>query len=210
MPTTKRRPDQPCNTLPAHRWLRTRALKDVCQLNEYLLEVLSVLAALGRPTSLDVVTRHADLWRLLDATARRRAAQIPVLLLDLNFQDETWWQGVVSTANARLTDPQRPEPGVRSLVARVHAGSADACLADRSGGSGSRESAVWHVGGRGGSDWRHDATATGSCQSALQPRDATAMGAVPCILARTARVIAIGRCGSPARTASVWHSAAGW
>jgi hypothetical protein len=106
MPAIKRRPDQPCNTLPAQRWLRTRALKDVCQLNEYLLEVLSVLAALGRPTSLDVVTRHADLWRLLDATARRRAAQIPVLLLDLNFQDETWWQGVVSTANARLTDPQ--------------------------------------------------------------------------------------------------------
>jgi hypothetical protein len=96
--------------MPAHRWLRTRALKDVCQLNEYLLEVLSVLAALGGPTSLDVVTRHADLWRLLDPLARRRAAQIPVLLLDLNFQDEAWWKGVVCTANARLTDQRALNP----------------------------------------------------------------------------------------------------
>lgn len=104
MLTKSRRPDQPCIAMPAQRWLRTRALRDVCQLNEYLLEVLSVQAALGSPTSLDVVSRHADLWRLLDPAARRRAAQIPLLLLDLNFQDETWWQGVVGTANARLTD----------------------------------------------------------------------------------------------------------
>jgi hypothetical protein len=91
--------------MPSQRWLRTRALKDVCQLNEYLLEVLSVQAALGTTTSLDVVTRNADLWRKLDATSRRRAAQIPLLLLDLNFQDEAWWQGVVRTADARLSTP---------------------------------------------------------------------------------------------------------
>jgi hypothetical protein len=112
MPKKSRRPDQPCNTMPAHRWLRSRALKDVCQLNEYLLEVLTVQAALGSPTSLDVVTRHADLWRLLDPPARRRAAQIPVLLLDLNFQDETWWRGVICTANSRLTDQRTQNPHV--------------------------------------------------------------------------------------------------
>jgi hypothetical protein len=104
MPTNKRRPSLPCNSVPAYRWSRTRALKDVCQLNEHLLGVLSVLAALGTPTSLDVVTRHVDLWRQLDLSARRRAAQIPVLLLDLNFQNEAWWQGVVCTSKARLTD----------------------------------------------------------------------------------------------------------
>jgi hypothetical protein len=104
MPMKVRRPDQPCNSMPAHRWLRTRALKDVCQLNEYLLEKLTAQAALGSPTSLDVVSRHASLWSLLDPEARRRAAQIPVLLLDLKFQDEAWWQGVVRTADARLSD----------------------------------------------------------------------------------------------------------
>ncbi|MDQ2652721.1 MAG: flagellar transcriptional regulator FlhD [Chloroflexota bacterium] len=104
MPAAKRRPSLPCNAMPAHRWSRTRALKDVFQLNEYLLDVLSVLAALGTPTSLEVVTRHADLWRQLDLSARRKAAQIPVLLLDLNFQNEAWWQGVIRTSKALLTD----------------------------------------------------------------------------------------------------------
>jgi hypothetical protein len=76
----------------------------VCQLNEYLLETLSAQAALGSAVSLDAVTRHADLWRLLDPPSRRRAAQIPVLLLDLNFLDEAWWRGVSSTPNARPID----------------------------------------------------------------------------------------------------------
>lgn len=112
MPVRSRRPINPCKTMPSHRWLRTRALKDVCQMNEYLLEVLSVMATLGTPTPLDAVTRNADLWRLLDVASRRRAAQIPVLLLDLNFQDSVWWQGVVCTANARLPDQRVPEARV--------------------------------------------------------------------------------------------------
>ncbi|MEO7917066.1 MAG: hypothetical protein ABIR16_05430 [Dokdonella sp.] len=71
----------------------------MCQLNEYMLETLTGQASIGSAMSPDVVTRHADLWRLLDPSSRRLAAQIPVLLLDLNFLDEAWWRGVTSTSN---------------------------------------------------------------------------------------------------------------
>lgn len=110
MPVRSRRPMKPCKTMPSQRWPPTRALKDVCQLNDYLLEVLSRMAALGTPTSPEVVTRNADLWRLLDPSSRRRAAQIPVLLLDLNFQDDVWWQGVVHEADARVPDQRLLNP----------------------------------------------------------------------------------------------------
>ena len=92
MSTTPHRPDRPCNALPAQRWRQVRALKDVVALNEHLLEVLSVVAALRSPTSPRIITDHVELWTSLDPSSRHRAAQLPVLLLDLYFQDVEWWQ----------------------------------------------------------------------------------------------------------------------
>jgi len=96
MKTRPHRFDLPCNALPPPRWPRMRALRDVCQLNEYLLDVLCTLAASEAPTSPSVVANLAELWISLDAPSRRRAAQIPVLLLDLHFQDVAWWREVIA------------------------------------------------------------------------------------------------------------------
>jgi len=98
------RPPTSCNLLASRRWPRMRILKDVAQLNEHLIAVLSVLAQMRGPTSLAVIGDNADLWGSLDAPSRRRAALFPVLLLDLHFQDATWWGRIVDGAGAPPAD----------------------------------------------------------------------------------------------------------
>jgi len=104
MNTTPHRPDRPCNALPAQRWRQVRALKDVVALNEHVLEVLGVVAALRSPASPRIITEHAELWTSLDAASRHRAAQMPVLLLDLHFQDAEWWQAATRAAGDEVAE----------------------------------------------------------------------------------------------------------
>jgi len=104
MNTTPHRPDRPCNALPAQRWRQVRALKDVVALNEHVLEVLSVVAALRSPVSPHIITEHAELWTSLDSASRHRAAQLPVLFLDLHFQDVEWWQAATHAAGDEVAE----------------------------------------------------------------------------------------------------------
>lgn len=85
------RPSQRCNTLRSHRWPRMRMLDDVTALNEHLLE------SLGATLSVDGTLRHllageAAALAGMELAARRRAARVPVLLMDLNFCDGSWWR----------------------------------------------------------------------------------------------------------------------
>lgn len=95
------------HVMAPHRWRSAHILEAVCQVNEHLVSVLSELARRG-DTSNSIVAHNVDDLRRLDAALCKRAARIPVLLLDLHFQDEGWWRhaallneaGRASTASA--------------------------------------------------------------------------------------------------------------
>src|SRR5688572_17132314 len=74
-----------------HRWRSARILEAVCQVNEHLVSALSDLARLGS-VSTGVVRQNSDTLLRLDVAACKRAARIPVLLLDLHFQSADWWR----------------------------------------------------------------------------------------------------------------------
>lgn len=74
-----------------HRWRSAGILEAVSQLNERLVNALIEMARRG-DASTAIVANNRDALCRLDATACKRAARSPVLLLDLRFQDEAWWR----------------------------------------------------------------------------------------------------------------------
>jgi hypothetical protein len=74
-----------------HTWRSARVLDAVCQINQHLVSVLIELSRHG-DVSTAVVAQNVDTLRCLEVSACMRAARIPVLLLDLHFQDEEWWR----------------------------------------------------------------------------------------------------------------------
>lgn len=72
-------------------WLRPGTLESLVQLNEACLALLAEQAAVrGAPAS-PLLRQVGELWRELDAAARRRAAACPYLLLDAGFADPLRW-----------------------------------------------------------------------------------------------------------------------
>ncbi len=105
----KPRPTQPCNSLHPYRWSRSRALRDVVELNEHLLDLVAESYRLDPDSECDLLAGEAHLLATLDPTARRRAADIPLLLVDLNFNDILWWKGAVHAAERPVGNPD-PSP----------------------------------------------------------------------------------------------------
>lgn len=103
----KARPDQPCSSLRPYRWPYTRALGDVRQLNDQLLELVAEWTRINRESAEQVLGGHCSVLAGMDPAARRRAASVPILLLDLRFADVGWW-----TSSARAGD--HPFDGTRS------------------------------------------------------------------------------------------------
>lgn len=64
----------------------------VHEFNEHFLERLAE-TAIGEGNCLDIVRLHREQWLGLDPDARRQAAKAPLLLIDIHFDDEPWWQG---------------------------------------------------------------------------------------------------------------------
>lgn len=95
----KARPDQPCSSLRPYRWPHTRALGDVRQLNDQLLESVAEWTRINRESAGLVLGGHGSVLAGMDPAARRRAASVPILLLDLRFADVGWW-----TSAARAGD----------------------------------------------------------------------------------------------------------
>jgi hypothetical protein len=73
-------------------WLPAETLESLSELNELCLGLLAEQAA-ARGASAGLLLRQvAELWHTLDASARRRAAGCPYLLLDAGFADPSRWR----------------------------------------------------------------------------------------------------------------------
>lgn len=96
MPGTEDSRARPVQTLAPYRWRGARILEAVFQVNEHLV---SALAEMARHESAlaGVVRQNSDALRQFDAVACRRAARIPVLLVDLHFKNDAWWEHMVRT-----------------------------------------------------------------------------------------------------------------
>ncbi len=83
-------------------------LELVRALNERCLELMVRLAkSEGSPVPAAVSSNRA-LWRSLDSSARQRAANHPVLLVDIAFADAAWWRCV---AHNRVAEQKANAPG---------------------------------------------------------------------------------------------------
>ena len=72
--------------------MRSEAFDSLVELNGQCLELLAD-QAYAQPTPGSLLLRQVgDIWRTLDAAARRRAASCPYLLVDAGFSDPSRWQ----------------------------------------------------------------------------------------------------------------------
>ena len=71
---------------------RSEALDSLAELNAQCMELLSE-QALAQPAQANLFLHHVgELWRSLDAQARRRAAACPYQLMDAGFCDPSHWR----------------------------------------------------------------------------------------------------------------------
>jgi hypothetical protein len=81
----------------APRWRFAYALEGIHSLNEKCLAAVAeaVSSDAGLPWLSAAIADHPELWWRLhrDVAAQRRAANVPVALLDLRFQQRRWWEG---------------------------------------------------------------------------------------------------------------------
>jgi hypothetical protein len=73
------------------RWKGRDSLDLVYQLNERTLQLLR-----------DAATRHRELWSALDAAAIGRAARFPFVILDVFFNDVSWWKSALQKPESSL------------------------------------------------------------------------------------------------------------
>ncbi len=86
-------------------WKRSQSLDLVHQLNEHCLELLAGVAAAEAGSDSPLVSANRDLWAQLGPEARKRAALLPFVILDLHFADETWWRQAIDAPASTLHEP---------------------------------------------------------------------------------------------------------
>lgn len=126
---TRRGVEEPDTLEPAHEsraWLRAESSEALAAINEECLELLVAQSMLRTTQQQPMLSELGDLWRSLDARARRRAAECPYLLADAGFADAQRWRflnghavsepgaGAASDGPAFFT-----APGANDLVRRV-------------------------------------------------------------------------------------------
>ena len=79
-------------------WLRAATLDTLAELNELGLALLAEQVAVHGSAAGALLQPVAELWRRLDAAARRRAAGCPYLLLDAGFADPDRWRAASAPA----------------------------------------------------------------------------------------------------------------
>jgi len=82
-------------------WLRAETLESLVELNELCLGLIAEQAAVHGAAASTLLREVGELWRALDAPARRHAAACPYLLLDAGFADTARWRPAVA---ARVGD----------------------------------------------------------------------------------------------------------
>lgn len=119
---------EPDTLEPAHEsvaWLRTGSSEALTAINEECLELLIAQSMLRTSQPPPLLGELADLWRSLDARARRRAAECPYLLVDAGFADPRRWRflnGSVSEPEAVPASDGPPfftAPGANDVIRRV-------------------------------------------------------------------------------------------
>ena len=73
-------------------WLRAESAEALAGINEECLELLTAQSMVRTMQPQPLLSDLADLWRSLDARARRRAAECPYLLVDAGFADARRWR----------------------------------------------------------------------------------------------------------------------
>jgi hypothetical protein len=73
-------------------WLSSVTLASLAELNELALALLAEQAAARSSCGKPLLQMMAQLWHTLDASAQRRAACCPYLLVDAGFADGLRWQ----------------------------------------------------------------------------------------------------------------------
>src|SRR2546429_7060109 len=76
----------------AERWLHPETLESLVELNELCLGLFAEQAAVRCAQPSLLLRQVGELWRLLDAAARRRAAACPYLLVDAGFAHPQRWR----------------------------------------------------------------------------------------------------------------------
>src|SRR6266480_2850650 len=76
----------------AERWLHRETLESLVELNELCLALFAEQAAVRTAQASLLLPQVGELWRVLDAPARRRAAACPYLLVDAGFADPLRWR----------------------------------------------------------------------------------------------------------------------
>lgn len=108
MPGTEDSSARFVQTLAPYSWRGARVLEAVSQVNEHLVSALVEMAR-HESALAGVVRQNSDALRQFDAAACKRAASIPVLLVDLHFKNDEWWE---NTVRADFTATY-PEPSSR-------------------------------------------------------------------------------------------------
>jgi hypothetical protein len=75
----------------AASWLRSETFESLAELNEQCLELLAEQALVRAPQGSLLLRQIGEIWRTLDAKARRRAACCPYLLVEAGFSDSRRW-----------------------------------------------------------------------------------------------------------------------
>jgi hypothetical protein len=73
-------------------WLRMEWLDTLAELNEQCLELLADQSGVRTTQVHPILRQVGEIWRTLDANARRRAAACPYLLVDAGFADALRWR----------------------------------------------------------------------------------------------------------------------
>lgn len=86
---------------PAPRWNGAQCLVPVQKFNEHCIEQFCSVARRDDADA-DILRANADLWKLLDAPAKRRLSSVQFVFVDIRFHDEYWWRQVVDSQGREL------------------------------------------------------------------------------------------------------------
>jgi hypothetical protein len=81
------------------RWRRMPGLTPMSRLNEVMIETMVSLARRTEapPMPFAIITPLRGIFRQIDASSRRRLAELPFLLIDLNFGDDEHWERLLQS-----------------------------------------------------------------------------------------------------------------
>ena len=105
-------------------WPCAEALQSLWELNEQCLELLIEQSGSDCAIAPPLLGELHQLWSRLEATARRRAARCPYLLVDAGFAASQWdWHSMLQVADSAAPPRQKPfftVPRVNSVAQQIY------------------------------------------------------------------------------------------